>query len=299
MTIPTYEEIMLPLLEYCKDDKEHSLQEGITYIAQFFKLTQEEKDKQLPSGQKILYNRVGWAKLYLKKAGLTEEPKRSYYKITQLGKDILERKPSEINNKYLEQFSDFIAFKNIKPDEVKQQETPRQEQTPQETLEYSYEKLRRELADELLKQVKTASPSFFEKLVVDLLLKMGYGGSRQEAGKAIGQSGDEGIDGVINEDKLGLDIIYIQAKRWEATIGRPEIQKFAGALQGKHANKGIFITTSSFSKEAFDYVAKIPVKIALIDGEQLAQLMIENNIAVSKTATYEIKKMDLDYFEED
>lgn len=171
--------------------------------------------------------------------------------------------------------------------------------TPEEALESAYQRLRDDLAIELLQQIKSSSPSLFEKLVVELLVKMGYGGSRHDAGKAIGKSGDEGIDGIIKEDRLGLDIIYIQAKRWENTVGRPDIQKFAGALEGQRARKGIMITTSSFSQDAYDYVSRINSKIVLIDGKRLAQLMIDNNLGVNSLATYDIKRIDSDYFTEE
>lgn len=210
----------------------------------------------------------------------------------------MKEKPVEINVKYLEKYAEFIAFRTKKKDEdfeVKQTTL----KTPEEDLEYGYQKIRQDLAQELLKQVKSQSPVFFERLVVDLLVKMGYGGSRKDAGEAIGKTADDGIDGKIKEDRLGLDVIYIQAKRWENTVGSPEIQKFAGALQGQRAKKGVFITTSNFSKNATSYAKKIENKIVLIDGEQLAQLMIDNNIGVSKIASYEIKKIDSDYFNED
>lgn len=204
--------------------------------------------------------------------------------------------PKSINVKFLEQFPEFIEFRKLRYNEEEKENII---QTPQESLEYGYQNIRRNLSQELIALVKQYSPDFFEKLVIDLLLKMGYGGSLKDAGKAIGQRGDGGIDGIIKEDKLGLDIIYIQAKRWEGGVGRPEIHKFVGALQGQKARKGIFITTSNFSKEALDYVAKIDTKIILIDGEQLAQLMIDYDVGVSRLTTYEIKKIDSDYFSEE
>lgn len=304
MAIPDYQMIMLPLLKFAGDKKEHSLQEATEYISNLFNLTEEEKKELLPSGQQpIIRNRVGWARTYLVKAGLLESPKRGYFIITGRGIEVLQKSPAEINSKYLKQFPEFIEFLQarmgkLESDEQEQLEEHRQE-TPLESLEYGYQEIKRELCQELLKSVKDCSPSFFERLVVELLVKIGYGGSLKEAGRAIGQSSDEGIDGIINEDKLGLDVIYIQAKRWEATVGRPEVQKFAGALQGKRAKKGIFITTSDFSKDAREYVKGIDSKIVLISGEELAQLMFDNDIGVSRLRSYEIKKIDTDYFVEE
>ena len=211
---------------------------------------------------------------------------------------MLGQAPSAVNIRFLEQFPEFIEFRT-KPREIGQippVDEPDNLQTPGEQLESAYQKLRDDLATELLSTIRDCSPAFFERLVIDVLVKMGYGGSRKEAGRAIGRSGDEGIDGIINEDRLGLDVIYIQAKRWQGTIGRPEIQKFAGALQGHRANKGIFITTSTFTREAEDYIGKINSKIVLIGGELLTQLMIDHNVGVTPVMSYETKKIDSDYF---
>jgi restriction system protein len=298
MPIPDYQSIMLPLLKYASDKKEHSIRETIEYLANLFKLTEQDRKEVLPSGQQYVFdNRVGWARTYLKKAGLLESTKRSFFKITDLGLDVLKKNPQEINVKFLEQFPQFIEFRKLRREE--QQKEEELEQTPQELLEYGYQKIKRELAQELLSLVKQSSPRFFEKLVVDLLIRMGYGGSLKDAGKAIGQSGDGGIDGIIKEDKLGLDIIYIQAKRWDNVVGSREIRNFVGSLAGQHANKGVFITTSSFTKDALDYIKTIPHKVILIDGEMLTQLMIENDVGVTKISSYDIKKIDSDYFEEE
>ena len=302
MPIPDYQTIMLPLLRFLEDGKVRTLAESIEHLAKHFSLTEDEKKERVFSGQQTLfYNRTTWSRMYLKKAGLIEDPMRGLMKITPKGIDVLNKNPKKIDTKFLEQFPQFVEFRNIKKDdnEVEEKETYTKE-TPQELLEIGYKKIKQELSQELLKTVKTASPEFFEKLVVDLLLKIGYGGSLKDAGKAIGKSGDEGIDGIIKEDKLGLDTIYIQAKRWDGTVGRPEIHKFVGALTGQGATKGIFITTSNFSKDALDYANhnKNP-KIVLIDGEHLAQLMIDNNIGVSRVVSYDIKKVDSDYFVEE
>ncbi|OBQ26580.1 MAG: restriction endonuclease [Aphanizomenon flos-aquae MDT14a] len=300
MTIPDFQAIMLPLLQYASDGKEHSLRDAITYLADVFNLSDDERKELLSSGQQAVFdNRVGWTRTHLKKAGLFISPKRGFFQTTDRGKEILSQNPSEINLKFLNQFPEFIEFKTTKKDNDKSEpeiiETS--ETTPQESIEFGYQKIRKELELELLNRVKSCSPDFFERLVVDLLVKMGYGGSRRDAGRAIGKSGDGGIDGIIKEDKLGLDIVYVQAKRWDNTVvGRPEIQKFVGALHGQRARKGVFITTSRFSQEAREYVSIIDSKIVLIDGEELAQLMIDNHVGVSTVSIYEIKKIDSDYF---
>jgi len=299
MSIPDYQSIMLPLLKFAGDKNEHSIRETIEYIADFFGLNEKERREVLPSGrQYIIDNRVGWAKTYLKKAGLLESTKRSYFKITDLGLEVLQKNPQEINVKYLEQFPQFIEFRNLRR-ETAGEEEENLTQTPQELLEYGFQRINKDLASELLNRVKKTSPRFFEKLVVELLIKMGYGGSLKDAGKAIGQSGDGGIDGIIKEDKLGLDIIYIQAKRWEDAVGSADVRNFVGSLAGQKANKGVFITTSHFSKDALDYVKTIPHKVILIDGETLAQLMIENDVGVSRITSYDVKKIDSGYFEEE
>ena len=300
MAIPDYQEIMLPILKLAEDNEEHSLREAIESLAPVFSLTDSEKKELLPSGQQSIFdNRVGWAKTYLKKAGLLKSTRRGYFKITDRGLKVLSDRPEQIDVQYLTRFEEFVAFKSIRKVKTDNISISNDDQTPEEQLENSYQKVRTDLAIELLDTVKSCSPTFFEKLVVDLLVKMGYGGTRRDAGQAIGKTGDEGIDGIIKEDRFGLDIIYIQAKRWESSIGRPEVQKFAGALQGQRAKKGIFITTSSFSNEAHEYVKKLDSKIVLIDGDSLAQFMIDYNVGVSPVSVYEIKRIDSDYFIED
>lgn len=301
MAIPDYQSLMLPLLKFSADEKEHSIHEAVKFLAAQFKLTEEERKVMLPSGQQeVFFNRIGWARTYMKKAGLLEAPKRGVFKITLRGKQILKTNPTQIDNKILMQFVEFKEFRTRrqKPEEATE-DIFEQVGTPEETFENAYENLRTELATEILQHLKKCDPSLFEKIVIEVLVKMGYGGSLRDAGKAIGKIGDEGIDGIIKEDRLGLDIIYVQAKRWENTIGRPEIQKFAGALQGQRARKGIFITTASFSKEAIDFASKIESKIILIDGEQLADYMIDFNVGVTTFSTYDLKKIDSDYFIEE
>jgi len=298
MAIPDYQTVMLPLLRSIKDKSEHSLREVIDALAGDFNLTEDDRKMLLPSGQQTIFdNRVGWARTYMKKAGLIESTRRGYFKITPRGLEVLSKNPVKIDVKYLSQFPEFVEFQTAKRS-ASEEKQPRSDSTPEEVLETAYQELRENLASELLSQLKLNSANLFEKTVVELLLKMGYGGSRKDAGQAIGKSGDEGIDGIIKEDKLGLDIIYIQAKRWENQVGRPEIQKFAGALQGKRARKGIFITTSTFSREAREYAANIDTKIILIDGEELSDLMIDHNIGVTPIAAYDIKRLDADYFTE-
>ncbi len=300
MPIPDYQSIMLPILLFANDAKEHSLRDAINSLSEQFGLTDEERKELLPSGkQSVFDNRVGWARTYLKKAGLIEYKKRGVFNITARGQKVLAENPEKINVKYLKRFPEFVEFQTVKKKERKpggDGSGSDGEKNPEEVLEAAYQELQDTLASELQDIIEKCSPEFFERLVIDVLVKMGYGGSRKEAGQAIGKSGDEGIDGIIKEDKLGLDIIYIQAKRWQATVGRPEIQKFAGALLGQQAKKGIFITTSSYSSGAKGYVKNLDSKIILIDGDQLAELMIENNVGVNASASYEIKNVDSDYF---
>jgi len=300
MAIPDFQSIMRPMLEHLSDGRIRKNRETNEFLAEYFQLSEEELSEMLPSGYARLFdNRIGWAKTHLKGAGLIESPARAKYRITQRGLDALSQTDQPINLAYLKQFDEYKDFqsgsKNEKP---KEPETSTDELTPLEHIEFGYQKVREELELELIEKVKSGSPAFFERVVVELLVAMGYGGSRKDAGQTLGKSGDGGIDGVIKEDRLGLDVIYLQAKRWEGTVGRPEIQKFAGALQGQRAKKGIFLTTSGFSAEATQYASFIDSRIVLIDGETLAGLMIDAGIGVSKVATYDVKRLDSDYFEE-
>lgn len=296
---------MLPILKALSNGIERSMSEIKSKMADDFKISDDAQKELLPSGnQSIFENRVGWARTYLKKAGLVDSPRRGYVIITPRGMDVLKEKISEITPNYLKKFSEFLEFQNTSKqenfkDEVHDNSTG--DQTPSEQFELAYKKLKDSLKNELLDLMLSCSPFFFEKLVVDLLLNLGYGGSKKEAGEAFSTTGDEGIDGIIKEDKLGLDLIYIQAKRWkkDSCVGRPEIQKFAGALQGKRAKKGIFITTSYYSSEAKDFIKHIDSKIILIDGDMLTDYMIESNTGVSIVSKYEIKRIDSDYFNEE
>jgi restriction system protein len=291
---------MLPLLKYSSDGKEHSIRDAIDSLPDGFNLSEEEKKELLPSGNEPTINsRIRWAKAYLKQAGLLKNTRRGYFKISDKGLSVLKDNPDKIDNKFLKQFSEFVDFKQRRREKDETvDDVSVLEQTPEESIENSFLKIRNDLAQELLELVKNCSPSFFEKLVIDLLVSMGYGGSRRDAGQAIGKSGDEGIDGIIKEDRLGLDIVYLQAKRWENVVGRPEIHKFVGALQGQRAKKGVFITTASFSKDALEYAEKIDPKIVLIDGDRLGELMIDFNIGASPVKSFEIKRVDSDYFTE-
>jgi restriction system protein len=302
--IPDYQSIMLPLLKIAEDKKEHALQEVRVLLANYFKLTEEERVRLLSkSKQRIFNNRVGWARTYLKKAGLIKYCGVGSFIITEQGLKVLQEKPSKINVKYLKRFPGLLEF--IKPSKKEEKikdkgiELILEEKTPEDLLEIGYKKYQEKLLSDLLEKITQCSPEFFEELVVELLVGMGYGGSFEDAGKAIGKSGDEGIDGIIKEDRLGLDVIYVQAKRWANQVGRPDIQKFAGALLGKKAKRGIFITNSTFSEKAIEYARNVENKIILIDGEQLTKYMVENGIGVSEVASYSINKIDLDYFTEE
>ncbi|WP_018621032.1 restriction endonuclease [Spirosoma luteum] len=306
MPVPDFQSIMLPFLKFSSDGNEHTTREAVECLANEFGLSESEREELLPSGtQRIFENRVAWTKTHLLKAGLIESPRRSYFILTGRGRGVLEEKPPKINIAFLRHFPEYVEFQSPKRDENGPQQANRptddvSTQTPEETLDSTYQSIRKTLSQDLLAKIVSQSPAFFEKLVVELLVKMGYGGSIKDAGKAIGKSGDEGIDGTIKEDKLGLDVIYIQAKKWAPgnVVGRPELHKFVGALAGQGAKKGVFITTSSFTKEARDYAPRNETKIVLIDGEELTQLMIDYNLGVTVQQTYEIKRMDNDYFDE-
>jgi restriction system protein len=303
MAIPDFQSIMLPLLRFANDGQEHSLRETIEALAEEFALTAAERRELLPSGQQAMFdNRVGWARTYLKKAGLLTSTRRGFYRITERGLDVVAHAPPEITIPYLKRFPEFVEFR--RPRKANAETGPGiddddERQTPEEEIEAAYQRVREALVAELLQTVKQCSPAFFERLVIDLLVRMGYGGTRKDAGYAVGRTGDGGIDGIINEDRLGLDVVYIQAKRWDGMVSRPEIQKFAGALQGQRAKKGIFITTSDFSQTARQYVSAIDSKIVLIDGNTLAQLMIDFQVGVATVGMYELKRVDSDYFTEE
>jgi restriction system protein len=304
MAVPDYQSIMLPLLKQISDGGIYTVRDLIEGLAQYFKLSEEDRRELLPSGaQSAFNNRVGWARTYLKKAGLIDAPKRATAQITQRGLDVLKKHPIRIDVAFLKQFPEFIEFQSPKREHVGNLAVNDESNnsTPEEIIEAGYEQVRNALAQELLGKVLALSWMDFERLVVKLLVRMGYGGSVKDAGRALAKSGDEGIDGTIKEDKLGLDIIYIQAKKWqtESAVGRPDIQKFVGALAGQGAKKGIFMTTASFTKEAREYVPKNDTKIVLVDGEELANLMIDHDLGVTTQRTYEVKRIDSDFFGEE
>ena len=302
MPIPDFQSLMRPLLEAHADGKEHLNRDLVAQLGDQFALTEEERREMLPSGGARLFdNRVGWAKSHITQAGLLISPRRAISVITDRGREALRIHPERIDLRVLNGFEVYREFrnrrKNVEDDESDTSETEIQDaQTPEELLENAYLQVRRQVEAELLSQIKSSPPEFLERVVVDLVVRMGYGGSRKDAGEALGRSGDEGIDGIIKEDPLGLDIIYLQAKRWEGTVGRPEIQKFAGALQGQRARKGIFITTSTFSSDALEYTSRIETKIILIDGPRLAKLMFDHGVGVATASNYEVKRIDSDYF---
>lgn len=299
MAIPDYQTVMLPLLAALADQRERSVQDLTDELAGTLKLSDEERNAMLASGhQAIFRNRVGWANTYLKKAGLLAAVKRGWVRITPEGLTVLGERPRRIDVAYLERFPQFIAFRELRHETAPAPTEDRESKsTPLEELDAAYDKIQAQLQDDILEQVKTMSPRFFERLVVDLLVKMGYGGNFRDAAHAVGRSRDGGIDGIIKEDKLGLETIYLQAKRWANVVGRPEIQKFAGALQGQRARKGVFITTSAFSPDAIAFAKGID-KIVLIDGAEVASLMIEYDLGVSRVESYDVKKIDSDYFTE-
>lgn len=302
MAIPDFQTLMSPLLRHLADGTEKSNQETVDALAKEFVLTEAEVAQLLPSGQQTVFrNRIAWAKSHFKSAGLVESPRRGIYRITDRGREVLKQNPDRIDLKFLDKFPEHREFRSSS--HKKENDSPNvaveTEMTPEEHIAFGHQQIRDELAIDLLRRVKECPPEFFERLVIELLLAMGYGGSRLDAGKAVGHSGDGGLDGIIKEDRLGLDTIYVQAKRWDGVVGRPEIQKFAGALQGQRARKGIFITTSSFTKEAKEFTGAIENKIILIDGEELATLMIDHNIGVTQVSSYTVKRVDSDYFSQE
>ncbi len=300
MPIPTMFNLTLPILEILSDGESHHSSALADQLVQRFNLTEAEVNERTTSGQKRFANRISWARMELKNAVLLEYTGPGLSCITKRGRKVLADKPLRIDRPFLSQFEEYR--KVLKKDSADpESEIPDgvDENTPEENLMIAYDTIRSYLANEILEEVKKCSPSFFERLVVDVLVGMGYGGSREEAGQAVGGSGDGGIDGIVNEDRLGLDVIYIQAKRWEGTVGSPEIQKFAGALAGRKAGKGVFITTSTYTNDAREFVKLLNTRIILIDGRQLAEHMIDNNVGVITEDTYELKRIDAAYFEDE
>lgn len=306
MSIPDYQTLMLPALRALDDGAPRRSRDVITTLANEYGLTEEERTQMLPSGRIQLFsNRVHWAVTYLRHAGLADNPSRGLWRITDEGLRVLQERPSRIDNPFLRRYPAFLRWNTRSTakagdgagDEPSDTVLEGSE-TPEELFERTWRTIRRQVAGDLLDQILTASPQFFERLVVHLLVAMGYGGTYAEAARVTRPTGDGGIDGIINEDRLGLDAIYVQAKRWDATVGRPEIQRFAGSLEGERARKGVFITTSSFTSDAVDYVERIDKRIVLIDGRRLADLMIEYGVGVTPNRQYVIPRIDFDFFEE-
>lgn len=298
---------MLPLLKMAGDGKEYRIADAIESLAHELKLPQEERERLLPSGKQTIFSsRVRWAKTYLSQAMLLEATKFGHFRITQRGLNVLKEKPSKIDVPYLKQFAEFAQFYQGPQADGANASSAIQEpiaaklsdETPDEVLRAMVKSLEQALASELLARIQTAPPAFFEELIVTLLLSMGYGGSREDAGRAIGKSGDGGIDGVIDQDPLGLDRVYVQAKRYKANSPVPvnEIMAFGGSLGAAKANKGVFVTTSYFTKPSLEFAEKHPYKMILIDGAQLAALMIRHNVGVRTAETYHLKKVDEDFF---
>ena len=310
MPIPEFNEIKAPAIQFFADGKQHKVSEVYEVLAKHFNLTEQELNEILPSGvQRRWHNRANWACYDLYRAGLLDRPKRGLYVITENGRKVAEQKPKVIDRDFLMQFPQFVAFaqatgtrKTARDDQKSVEEDSSgptaKNTTPEELIGTANEELHETLRKDLLELVKKMDPFLFEHLVIDLLVAMGYGGSREEAAKVTKASGDEGIDGIINEDRLGLDVIYLQAKRWQQTVGRKEIQSFVGALAGQQAHKGVFITTSDFAETAIDYAKKVSQKVILIDGDKLADLMIKHNIGVALSHSYELKHIDTDYFDQ-
>lgn len=300
MAVPEFQSFMLPILKLFEDNKVHTTNECMDEAVKCFNLTEDDKKLMVPSGkQTLIANRVYWSLTYLKKSKLLETINRGEYRITTRGIDLLNTNPNRIDKKLLSQYEEYRVFSNQEGDtkNTMVSEDNNSDITPEENIDIIYKKINTQLADELLEIVLSKDPYYFERLVMDILTKMGYGNASDNSNFVTKKTGDEGIDGVINQDKLGLDKIYIQAKRWKGVVGRPELQKFVGALFAKKSNKGIFITTSDFTKEALEYAQSLSHTIILINGEKLARLMIEYNVGVQVNYSYEIKKIDNDYFE--
>lgn len=313
MAVPDFQTLMLPVLEQFADGEERPTRQARDQVAAQLQLSTDDVNEILPSGRQTRFaNRVAWAHIYLKRAGLLGSPRRGIYQITGRGREVLASPPRRIDIEFLMRYPEFVAFQRPAA-EAATSETAgspsaeivaRGEQpqlTPDEQIRSGYLRLRETVAAQLLERVRTVSPRFFEELVVDLLVAMGYGGSHEDAARVVGRSGDGGIDGIIKEDRLGLESIYVQAKRWQEdrTVGRPDIQQFAGALQGQRARKGVFMTTAGFSRDAIEYAKGLQTTIVLIDGEQLAQLMLDHGVGVNTGEAIKLVKVDEDYFLEE
>lgn len=303
MSVPGFQDLTLPVLSELSDGQEHLARDVRDRVAGRLNLSQSDLDETLPSGKQTRYaNRVAWAHVYLKQAGLLDSPRRGVYRITDRGTRVLANPPVRIDIAFLMQYPEMVAFRSKRgsdetaSDRSEDVERPADIMTPDEQLRVGYQQLKDSLAVQLLSRLQQVSPRFFEEMVVELLVKMGYGGSHEDAARVVGRGGDEGIDGIIKEDRLGLESIYVQAKRWQSSVGRPIIQQFAGALQGQRARKGVLITTSAFTRDAVDYARGLQNTIVLIDGTELAQLMIDFGIGVSEVENFSVRRLDEDYF---
>lgn len=307
MAVPDFQTLMLPVLRLFANGQERGLRDAADPIAQEFRLTHDDMTAALPSGRQTRFrNRIAWAHNYLKQSGLLESPRRGVYRITERGQSALRSGVNKIDINFLSQYPEFLEFRSrggASEDDAGQSSAvvaPAQtDLTPDELVRAGYDRLHESLRAQLLERIKQASPEFFENLVIELLVAMGYGGSRDDAARVVGRTGDEGIDGIIKEDRLGLENIYVQAKRWGNTVGRPTIQQFAGALQGQRARKGVLLTTSNFSRDAIEYANSLQVSIVLVDGLRLTDLMIEFGIGVTEFETVRLKRLDEDYFVEE
>lgn len=306
MAIPDYQSLMRPLLAFAQDGGEKYIRAAFDVLAVEFDLSPEERQQMLPSGKQIIFeNRVHWARTYLDKAGAIVRTRRSHFQITDRGRQLLKTHPSKIGVQELRQFPEFQKFQAPKegpedPPNIERNTALEvvEQSTPEEAIQTAETQIVESLRSDLLERICEMAPAFFEQLVVDLIVAMGYGGSRSNVAKRIGRSGDEGIDGIVNEDALGLDVVYIQAKRYAPgnTIGREQIQQFTGALVGQGAMRGVFFTTSTFTRPAIEYAERVPQRIILIDGDKLTQLMIQYGVGVRVERTVEIRRVDLDYF---
>lgn len=301
MTIPDYQRLLLPVLK-CSEGGEVRLNQVVQSLVHELNLSEEERVELLPSGQQTVFaNRVGWAKTYLKKAGLIDTTRRGYFRITEAGRTVLASHPSQIDNAFLMQFESFREFKNKTNEEIEVPNHPEEEDThtPDEIMRLAHQKIEAALAQELIERILEAPPDFFERLIITLLISMGYGGSTSEAGKTLGGSGDNGVDGVINQDPLGLDRVYVQAKRYGLSkrISSGAIRDFFGSLDRHKASKGLFVTTSTFSDSARETADFLSKRIVLIDGKQLAKLMIRYNVGCRIEETLYVKKVDEEFFE--
>ena len=300
MSVPGFQSYFLPLLLIASDGAEHTIGEARERLAVEFRLTASDTAERLPSGTQTKYgNRVAWAKTYLIHASVLASSRWGSFQITDRGRELLRQGHNSIDIKVLSQYPELVEFNSPTRRDGPPSAQPSLTETPEEVLQKAYQSIRNDLASDLLGRIGENTPGFFEKLVVDLMVAMGYGGSQADAAESIGQSGDEGVDGIIKEDRLGLDVIYLQAKRWQGTVGRPEIQKFVGALTGKRAKRRVFITTGRFSEDAIGYVSAIEPKIILIDGKSLVNYMIDFGIGTTRQALYETRRVDSDYFVEE